>query len=1107
MNDSPNQNLSRLPFFVLALLSAIAVFDARKPLDSLRPPQPARPAVGDRDRAEAQQAEQRTWEDPFKFDFFDDGLLVEADFPQVDPALPSMLLPVTLPGGGRVNIQERRGRRRYAVHLALGQAGYRARSSGSIFAVTLESAQSGEASKLVPAALEVFELDPLSRRWYGSPVEVKGASAASVNFDGDWSAAFAKSYHTIVVAYLRSGDLAGQPLTRLETISDNIKSKVGCEEMDTRIIGPDSSNLVFDLLQELTKRAAAVAEESGLELSGKSNAFLEFVARLEDPALASWIAEQERKRPSMFVFSPTATSDFATLLGQDSNAKRIRSQDIGYKPIWQTDKNADLARARRAVRLLSGVNYIRAVHNDSAVFAELIEELKLRAVLEDQESLSRVALIVESDTRYGRAAPVNFLKGAQSVEGFETLRDPDRFTRQMESLRVFSYLSGIDGVSGSSSRPEAGQEGEPKRSDRLAGNARSFVDPPPQGSHQIDYVRRLADQIASASGSSDRPIRAIGILGTDIFDKLLLMRALKPLLPDVVFFTSDLDAHLWYSTEIEFTRNLVVGSSHSLALTPEIQQLVPPFRDAYQTSIFTSVLMAANAIRHPYEIDRYKPQVFEIGFDGPVYLRGGSYTSVDGDETGRALFDVRDPASRGWINFSWFVFSLCLLFLTVVSERAVMRFDQELCVAARRAFGFGKLVVAAVLLLGMLANLFVVTSALEPISLSSGVSAWPAFFLNIFGTFLALCFCAYITMTRSASIPRVLGRYACIRDLTSFRGTGKLIGDLRGELYMFIGFSAAALVYGALFQSVVLSVEYQNFKYWLSLPIVVLGGHIAWRLWADVKSFSESLPDGDSEGFVFDSRYLRSFAFPLFLFMMLTFIWGIASGYNFLPIRSLGLQTVFGVTQLFQTTSMLTLLSFVVFEAVWITALIGRLCRREHGETRWDPHGLLVGQRSSILRRESEAERELSRATRCIYFVSQLTEIPNRYLFFPFVVLFLSILGQQREFDGWAWSEYRWVITGLLFGFSILPAALMRVMATSLRSQACRSFAQLEIEKRYKQTIGSEGNTPKDIVADLQSIRRGAYAPFFSQPLVLAALTPMGGLGSLALLRLIIESF
>ena len=103
------------------------------------------------------------------------------------------------------------------------------------------------------------------------------------------------------------------------------------------------------------------------------------------------------------------------------------------------------------------------------------------------------------------------------------------------------------------------------------------------GEAQLDYVRRLADHIAhdlaypeddsGGNGSSDeeraelggRPV-AVGILGSDVYDKLLVLEALRDRLPRATFFTTDLDARLSHPDLYRRTRNLIVGSAYGLTV-------------------------------------------------------------------------------------------------------------------------------------------------------------------------------------------------------------------------------------------------------------------------------------------------------------------------------------------------------------------------------------------------------------------------------------------------------------------------------------------------------------------------------------------------------------
>ena len=145
-----------------------------------------------------------------------------------------------------------------------------------------------------------------------------------------------------------------------------------------------------------------------------------------------------------------------------------------------------------------------------------------------------------------------------------------------------------------------------------------------EGPSQLDYIPRLADHIEQVNrelfvDSPAAQIRAIGVLGSDLYDKLLTLQALRPRFPNAIFFTTDLDARLWHPNQLKWTRNMVVASSFGLELQPELQQDIPPFRDSYQTAEYLSCLSALGLVS-PDELKCISPRLFEIGRNGPVDL-------------------------------------------------------------------------------------------------------------------------------------------------------------------------------------------------------------------------------------------------------------------------------------------------------------------------------------------------------------------------------------------------------------------------------------------------------------------------------------------------------
>jgi hypothetical protein len=139
-----------------------------------------------------------------------------------------------------------------------------------------------------------------------------------------------------------------------------------------------------------------------------------------------------------------------------------------------------------------------------------------------------------------------------------------------------------------------------------------------EGQSQFDYLHRLGDRIQQLDTELRRKnedgIVAVGVLGSDVYDKLLVLQAIRPLLPNTLFFTTDLDALLLHPTAHTVTRNLIVASNFGLQLRPDIQGEIPPFRNSYQTADFLATRVAIHSDDPPAPCWlRRPPLVFEIG--------------------------------------------------------------------------------------------------------------------------------------------------------------------------------------------------------------------------------------------------------------------------------------------------------------------------------------------------------------------------------------------------------------------------------------------------------------------------------------------------------------
>lgn len=228
------------------------------------------------------------------------------------------------------------------------------------------------------------------------------------------------------------------------------------------------------------------------------------------------------------------------------------------------------------------VKLVRVIGTDFDLAKALLEELYLRG------ATGHIVLITEHDTAYGRAIPHAFEMARKAVNMRCTGKEDAPFDK--DTFTVFRVLRGIDGnVPGDSGdEHDSSHARQPGRQTSPA-DLPEIVERPPQGRSQYDYLRRLQPRIEQLDD-----IAAIGVVGSDVYDKLLVLRALKPICPDCVFFTTDLDAIYTHPDQRPNTRNLLIASHFGLSLDKDLQRQTPPFRDSYQTATFLATRLALN---------------------------------------------------------------------------------------------------------------------------------------------------------------------------------------------------------------------------------------------------------------------------------------------------------------------------------------------------------------------------------------------------------------------------------------------------------------------------------------------------------------------------------
>ena len=277
---------------------------------------------------------------------------------------------------------------------------------------------------------------------------------------------------------------------------------------------------------------------------------------------------------------------------------------------------------------MRGIHLQRTIATEDTLADGIRDELSLRRI---DPASDHIALISEWDTLYGQTLP-------QAVERAFAPDDPI-------SIHKFTYLRGLDGLLPSSAGKEDTKQEKSTTAGTKAGGAPDFfkieIDTQslerPIGESQYDYLRRISAQLHKVDDDlrkqtheegQEKKIKAIGILGGDVFDKLLILRALRPEFLEALFFTTDFDEAFTIKSELPFTRNLIISSSFGPNLSEWLQGDIPFFRDTGQASAFLATQLAVDHLPKSLETPNDSgtdlasqllvPRLFEVKRNGEI---------------------------------------------------------------------------------------------------------------------------------------------------------------------------------------------------------------------------------------------------------------------------------------------------------------------------------------------------------------------------------------------------------------------------------------------------------------------------------------------------------
>ncbi|HEY0456788.1 MAG TPA: hypothetical protein VGE41_10465 [Verrucomicrobiae bacterium] len=975
------------------------------------------------------------------------------------------VMPVFVTSSPYAEGKEWRIRTRYAILSALATANYIPQDNEHIGYCrvdwpTAESIRGYQTGQAIPA-LDLYEHSELNLtipfEWFDWTA-VASSHPPSCKSNPD----------AVLVLWLRDEDFLDFPLCRMSQLFALMRTLPNAERnMDIKMIGPYSTTLLGKIY------------ENALELKDKP-----LEVTLNQEKLDSESIDSE---PASIRLSMKNTFTNFTMLSCSSTAADKYIVNRNYQPKLKRNfvPREQISSALRDL----GINFLGCILTDDTLADELAEELSLRGL--DNKMEQKIVLISEWDTHYGRALPASMTES---------------LTRKFPNTKVvrMSYLRGVDGqmsadVAGSVPVPQEGTKKESKTKSNIA---------KPEGNSQLDYIPRLVERLKEFNFTSRNQNKgqlfAIGILGSDVYDKLLLLQSLRPNFRDVIFFTTDLDARLWHPNELKWSRNLLVSSSYGLEVAPMYQDDIPPFRDSYQTAHYMGCLGALGRVP-AHDFTLLGPSIFEVSHLGAKDL------SLNTNSISIAFKPPRKVMSDYLAVWGWVGFVLLLgCFLLYRHSKYFREFIDELSQAFGRLSGYqsdsevlfwlklNRLGMIAILLFGVLLFSGIVYDHFriggKPFYLLGGVSLWPTEILRYVGIVIGILLLIKARKYLLLNKEDFKARYALP---TPFTDTTAANSWYSRETFKKI---PSAWWKKALTFRIFVSVSnWVPSKFKSTRGVSKINAN---ALWLQYNWYGR-----------FRHRILRA-GLDAMVYFILAFALIKVFGTPVIPFRgpissiadSLLLYSFIG-TQLFVT--------FYVVDAV-------KLCQKfienltnyslHWGEETYQAFEKKYGLNRAYL-------DELINIT----IIGERSDAVSKLVIFPFVLLFVGIIARASVFDRWDWPAsliFIYLCTG---GYAAFSAFVLRKSAEEAREKALR-----QLRCKLIQVLGGEqheqdysdrklsfdasdvGIRPfltgipgqlRQIQVELESYAVGAFAPLSRNPLIHALIMPFGGAGLLAILE------
>lgn len=801
-----------------------------------------------------------------------------------------------------------------------------------------------------------------------------------------------------------------------------------------------------------------------------SNTLGRMIVALGDPAGPPKTPRWPALQGKFAIFSPQATAPDQFLDSPLPGSDPIARRNFGERLKREFGEPANPLAGRQA-----WTYFFNTIAPDDQLTAALADELALRGALstaskDKSPKAFDVLVLAEADTSYGRSLPLALQNSLNAAAGVKREADTDKKATQ-NTLSVYRYLRGLDQQKGQSSTEADDKGSPPATTEALLAKLFTRHSTMPLGESQLDYVERLADQIerdvrmgqnqvaATDTNSRISQVKAVGVLGSDIYDKLILLRSLRPRFPKAVFFTTDLDARLWHPDHLPYTRNMVVATAYGVSPADYGDEKIAPFRDAYQLAVFRACQAALGKAANPQaEVPQTPgPRMYEIGRNGPVGLRLEEHLAgAEEWVPSRVPLSARQRhagyvLAAGLVGFLglWLVHDR-IVYRSKVPQRWRGLIDPDgrwiLCACA----GPVALFVFWLIFVHLSKN-----PGGEPWAWTEGVSIWPTEMVRVGIIFavLSALFWSWHRFLRTRD--RLANTYFPGLTVTPKEKTGTWAALLAPWRCLTAAVPNSSPVACGVFQT------YLN------------KGRKSCRF---IRVFSAAL------------LYLAFLVAVLMLFG--------ASGGN-PQIRGPSARLTDGILTACSALASLGLLFYVLDAVALCTRLLRSICG---AMTVW-PESLVRAMCRRYSVRPADASGFLD-----VQFSAEISKELGKLVLFPFLVQLLFLLSRNRFFDNWTWSG---PLVAVYVG-NLLVACLawfwLRRTARTIRDEALKNLEEFPGATEAGYTSPCDAKDPDwvnrrngvaNLKREIEGERRGAYAKFFQDPALIAMVLPSGVVGCL----------